>query len=234
MDKHGPIYDAVINDDLAEFMRLVELTPNFRFDRCVDIAITYDHASIMRYLIELAAEPSPHYRINIHGCVRSASYLGRRATVQLLIKFGADIRRWDDYCVRWASTGGYLSIVQNLVNHGADIHANNNECLHGAAKGGHGAVVRYLVSVGAVIRANCTQTLSAFGRTDIVRYLVTAGACEPIGKYARWPADDAGAKRGRAARCAYLWWVPRCYDRGRRAGRRMGRRNFAAYARMLV
>ena len=40
--------------------------------------------------------------------------------------------------------------------------------------------------------------------------------------------------RARAARRAYFWWVPLCFDRGRRAGRRTARRNLAAFRRLTA
>ena len=45
-------------------------------------------------------------------------------------------------------------------------------------------------------------------------------------------ADRRG--RPRAARAVFFWWVPRCYDRGRRAGRRMTRRNLREYLRLAA
>ena len=100
------------------------------------------------------------------------------------------------------------------------------------------AVMRYLVSLGADTR-ECAQLAGSVQESTlgVARYLVSLGAAQACrGEVARLlvafgaPAPSLPG----AARAAYLWWGPRCYARGRRAGRRMARRNYLEYRRLCA
>ena len=141
----------------------------------------------------------------LHERMFMASWHGLELVVRRLADLGVDIRAFDDEYVRWASRGGHLATVRFLVSLGADVCAAGHECMLAAAFGGHATVVRYLVAAGAYAR-------NAPPRSVAVSYQASAF--------------------GRAARRAYFAWVPRCYDRGRRVGRRMARRNLRDYQRL--
>ena len=129
-----------------------------------------------------------------------------------------------------------------------------NSCLIVAACEGHEAVARYLVGLGADPHASMPIARASInGRLAVVRLLVGFGVSRALFDQCIWfatyherpkvvhylaglaaGASGRAAEHRRAAGQAYFWWVPRCYDRGRRAGRRAARRNFRAYLRLAV
>lgn len=77
----------------------------------------------------------------------------------------------------------------------------------------------------------------AYNRLEIAKYCVSIGASRSrltlrAAKYMAICDRAAASARARAARAAYLWWLPRCYGPARRSGRRMRARNFREYRRL--
>ena len=161
--------------------------------------------------------------------LRSASFQGHLRVVQYLVYRGADIRDAVNHCVRVASLRGHLALVRYLVSIGADIRASKNQCVRWASRSGHFAAAQYLVSAGADIRADANWYARLSRRVEVASLLVAFGA--PRGLIPR--AIDALAPTAGGIRAVYFWWVPRCYDRGRRAGRRMARRSLFGFLRTL-
>ena len=202
----------------------------------------------MRFLVDRGADA----RACDSGAARRAPARGHLAVVQYLVTRGADIRARGDECVRNASAGGHLAVMRFLFERGADIRARNNKCVRAAMFGGHLKVMLYLASLGADPLGNGGIQGSAHAPNDAtLRYLVA------IGGDIIWFAYMHGVPlstpmvqrnlsyltrrirllvrlRSRAARRAYFWWVPLCFDRGRRAGRRAARRNLAAFRRLAA
>ena len=134
------------------------------------------------------------------------------------------------------STCGWLSafynqigIMQYFIAIGANIGAGTKSYIRAATLFGDLGMIRYLVALGADIQRDgqyCMRVANAYGNVEICQYLAlidsaTFDSCASQ-RLSRWLS---------AARAAYFWWVPRCYALGRRAGRRMRRRNYAAYLR---
>ena len=187
--------------------------------------------------------------VDIQRCVNAAAIVGHEPIVRLFVGLGADVCASYNHCVRHASEYGNLAVVRYLVGVGADIHVRNEECVQEASWGNHVAVVRYLVSLGADVRAQDDLAIRwAYlnESADAMQYLAEVGAnilnCVnvpslPIERrlaLSRSSMLSNGANHRRAVQQLYFGWIPRCYNRGRRAGRRMTRRNLCDYLRVCM
>ena len=154
------------------------------------------------------------------SALSAAIMYGRVKVVQYLVGLGVDIRDGDGFYVRMAVQYGQAAIVKLLIELGGVIDGNY---LMQAVLGSHEAVVRVLVSHGVgASNKNIAQMALVPGCTAILRELSRATP----------PAALLRLAARRLYSAVLATWVPRCYDRRRRAGRRMGRRNFAAFRRI--
>jgi NAD(P)-dependent dehydrogenase (short-subunit alcohol dehydrogenase family) len=75
---------------------------------------------------------------------------GHAATVEVLLRHGANVHALEDRALRWAAGKGHSATVELLLlAHGADVRALNDEALCRAARDGHSATVEALLAHGA-------------------------------------------------------------------------------------
>ena len=208
---------------------------------CVKAAIRHGHEAFVRHAVELGAD------VCSLDCVLAAAEGGRVSLVRFLADLGADICAG----MELASSRGHLEIVRFLVEErGVDARVDGDIYLQKATEGGRDAVVRYLIGRGADFHARSEHCLFVAVRNyhlNLVKFLVSAGAdpricwaCNPssqihltlLGVYPGTRIKQGTLPCARAASRLYFAWLPRCFDRGRRAGRRMARRNFRAFRRL--
>ena len=217
-------------------------------DECLHWASLGDREAFVRFLVGRGAD----VRANDGVCVREASYRGRAALVRFLAERGADIHVNNEGCARVAASYGHLGVVRYLVAIGADVYAaDKSRAMTTAISAFQHAAVIYFSSLGAgnwggarmLIRRQYTDYKSCDTWSDAtVNYLIRRGCL--IGYV---PADELelrtmkrlfenaqlrAAQISRAARRAYFWWVPLCFDPARRGGRRVRARNFREFQRL--
>ena len=219
--------------------------PTFRLsedqlnDLLLGASINGQLAEVKR-LVSAGANP----RGRNEDCLCWAARYGRLEVMQYLVSLGADIQARDGYCIYIAVYHGHGDVVRYLVSIGADTCKIGYKAVRISFAWGHVAIVRYLAALGVKIADNGGMKIADFGdleppgsrpRNRFVRYLMSIGVSF---RRRRRTGDDFIPRPRRnirglaAARRVYFGWVPRCYDLRGRAGRRMARRNLAAYRRI--
>ena len=210
------------------------------FDRMREAARAGDSDAVMHF----AAEATGNCFVNlVNYGAQEASALGRKVVVRRLVATGVvDL----DKCAHRASASGHDCLTRYLVSIGVNVRSHENMCVRMALHNGHERAVRYLVAIGAdacackdVCMHMCMDLES--GRSErrsgsigdyshvyasVMQYLMQRGLPRDFVS----PRVNRKFTQGaRAARVAYFWWTPRCYDLRRRAGRRMRARNYLAF-----
>ena len=158
--------------------------------------------------------------------------------MQYLVSLGADIQAQGDYCINAATTFGHGDIVRYLVSIGGAIREIDYGIVRISFAWGYVAIVRYIVALGMKFTDyDDLESPDSRHQKRFARYLASIGVA-PRRHHARVAFAQIRAASEKAARrlysAAFAAWVPRCYDRRRRAGRRMGRRNLAAFRRLCA
>ena len=184
---------------------------------CVMAALRYGHEALVRSV-------DPGDVVRVHDCAIEAARSGCESLVRYVVELGADTRAL--LGMMWMGGRLRVPVMRYLIAGGADIYAwGGTSCINDAALFGNFELMRYLASIGVDARA-CVMQMWDAPPEDIIYYLIGRGA---------WPGkqnERIDLNRVRAASLLYFAWVPRCFDRGRRAGRRMARRNFRTFRRL--
>ena len=169
--------------------------------------------------------------MNCRDSLLSATAAGNLAEVRRLAHeyaaaadFGAVVRG----CLRCAAIYGRERVARFLVSIGAPAYEPNYARL--AATYNEFGVMRFLVSIGTAVGG--AFRIIVLSASDDMQYLYVCGV---ISLRIKWRcAEYERSRLARAAGVAYFWWVPRCYDRRRRAGRRSARRNYSGFQRLCA
>ena len=215
---------------IIPWMLLAHLAPfpqdlNARLLRAVELG----HLELIRHSVLAGAD----VHMAEDKCMREASERGSEAVVRCFVGLGADVARATIGPCAGLRGNDHLPVVRFLPR-----------TYHYMREGGGGARPRSNCAVfnwgWGRCPASSILTASITANLGLLRYLtsIVASSKRPIPQFV---IDEHLRRRGnfrphyelrrraRAPRVAYFWWVPRCFDRGRRSGRRMARRNFRAF-----
>ena len=216
---------------LKDLQRLVKLRGVAAGIQYFNFACEVGFDDFVQYLVGLGVDG---YSREI-GCARAASR-GQLGPVRYLVSIGVDIRAGHDRCVQSAAAAGWLRTVRYLVSIGADVRAAGDKCLIYAAVEQNEEVMQYVIGLGADVRA-CNSYARALGPgghgSRINSVLKARGGARTLLVGKKYLEGLAAATRVIYS-AVLARWIPRCYDRRRRAGRRMGRRNLAAFRRLCI
>jgi ankyrin repeat protein len=95
--------------------------------------------------------------------------------IELLIRYGVNIRAEDDYALKYACLFGEYESVQILLRNGANVHAENEQPLFYAATKGYENIVRLLLSRGARADADIIRQ----AKTDKIRNIIRQHILRP-------------------------------------------------------
>ncbi|KAJ3045010.1 RNA-splicing factor [Rhizophlyctis rosea] len=104
---------------------------------------------------------------------------GNTATVQRLVKSGADVHVLDEFALIIAARNGHTDVVRLLLEAGANCNVSSDLPLLVSATGGRVEVVKLLLVHGANVHAQNDGPLRHAiigGHTDVVRELIASGA----------------------------------------------------------
>ena len=211
---------------------------------CLRLASMFGNLHAMRRLVDRGANP-----LGI-GCEWLAAESGHLEIVQYLAELGANFHTCKgqfECAASLAAANGHLGVVRYLAAIGVDVGIDrdgveHDHCLLSAYENNRTSIVKFLTSLGVY----SFSLVEAFDYTGIESAQWNLHAARLV--HFRYDHMLRGTReyfvareretRARAARVVYsavlAGWIPRCYDRRRRAGRRMGRRNLAAFRRLCV
>ena len=174
--------------------------------------------------------------------IRLASQNGHLGLVQYLANASSADANILQRCMEHAVAGGHLRIVKYLVLIGARMM---NYTAPAAIKGGHLELVEFWLSSSSVTQhylCMCAAQAASYKQYGCVAAIMNRDvvAAANLSEFShRKPRlyrilRIAAVRKRTAEKILYFWWVPQCYDRSRRAGRRMSRRNRATHRRLCV
>ncbi|ETS84815.1 hypothetical protein PFICI_02840 [Pestalotiopsis fici W106-1] len=142
---------------------------------------------IVEAMLDAGTSIESQDEINGYTALSFASVHGNTSLVQLLVERGASTHHVDrdgHTAMELALMQGHVDVVKVFVERGASIPFQHPEIwfIKGAVDSGYAPMVQYLVDQGANVceRGRHQETLlmraSAFGRVDIVKILLGAGA----------------------------------------------------------
>ena len=204
------------------------------FDACMRDAVAQGSLEKVQYLVSLGAGTGLAECVCEFMCEASAK--GCEALARYLAERGGDLCARSTACVKAASRNGHLAVVRYLVG----IGANSVQCLKSPVCKNIIAVTKYLMSLGHEL----TGYFLEFNMYEddeyyellwvIVKFVSFPHNLLPFEQsYVECRERNYSKRCSRVARAVYFWWVPRCFRPGRRSGRRMARRNFLEFRRLV-
>ena len=195
-------------------------------EKCLVLAAQYSHAAVAQFLIASGVDYcvlKTHCRERIYRRAGPACLDCTRYLVSVGVVVSGTIVEESFHAAEPARCAHYLAHVRYLIDLG--VAFTNLQTV--------ASVLRIRSPIGIVISHLLMQKGTPRKIVlEAVDLVVGQGAAVYLDRYASARARATRGRGARAARSLYFAWLPRCYDRRRRAGRRAARRNYATFRRL--